>query len=74
MSKSLSESAAEILATSLGSAKKDAMPVGPGAGAQDLGGQTPTTEPEETASKATAPVKVAAKPGPGQNFAPSVKE
>jgi hypothetical protein len=74
MSKSLSESAAEILATSLGSAKKDAMPVGPGAGAEDLGGQTPTTEVEPTGPKVSAKAKEAAKPGPGQNAAPAVKE
>lgn len=62
MSKSLSESAAEILATSLGSSKKDAMPVGPGA-AVDLGGQTPTTEPEAIGAKASANAKEAPKPG-----------
>ena len=54
MKKSLSESAAEILATSLGGAKKDAMPVGPGAGAQDLGGETPTTEPTAVGAAASA--------------------
>lgn len=61
MSKSLSESAAEILAASLGSAKKE-----PSQGsnqAVDLGGQTPTSGPEDIASKATASTKEAPKPG-----------
>lgn len=68
MSKSLSESAAEILATSLGSAKKDAMPVGPGAGAQDLGGQTPTTDTTAVGAAASAAAKEA--PKPAANVAP----
>jgi hypothetical protein len=62
MSKSLSESAAEILATSLGSSKKDGMVAGPGA-AVDLGGQTPTTGPEAIGAKASANAKEAPKPG-----------
>ena len=66
MSKSLSESAAEILATSLGSAKKDPMVAGPGAGAEDLGGQTPTTEPETQGPKVSAKAKEAVTPKEGQ--------
>jgi hypothetical protein len=66
MSKSLSESAAEILATSLGSAKKDPMVAGPGAGAEDLGGQTPTTDVEATGPKVSAKAKEAVTPKEGQ--------
>lgn len=65
MSKSLSESAAEILATSLGGAKKDPMVAGPGAGAEDLGGQTPTTEPETQGPKVSAKAKEAVTPKEG---------
>lgn len=68
MKKSLSESAAEILATSLGTAKKEPMPVG-GAPVVDLGGQTPTTEPEAIGAKASANAKEA--PKPGQSGAPA---
>lgn len=60
MSKSLSESAAEILASSLG-APKDAMQSS-GAQVTDLGGQTPTTEPEAIGVKASAQAKEAPKP------------
>lgn len=75
MKKSLSESAAEILATSLGASKKDAMPVGPGAGAEDLGGQTPTTEPETQGPKVSAKAKEAVTPKEGQPLsAKAVKE
>jgi hypothetical protein len=75
MSKSLSESAAEILATSLGSAKKDPLEAGPGAGAEDLGGQTPTTEPEATGPKVSAKAKEAVTPKEGQPLsAKAVKE
>jgi hypothetical protein len=65
MSKSLSESAAEILATSLGSAKKDPIVAGPGAGAEDLGGETPTTEPVATGPKVSAKAKEAVTPKEG---------
>ena len=68
MSKSLTESAAEILATSLGSAPKDAMQAS-GAQVTDLGGQTPTTEPEAIGAKASAQAKEAPKPSAGQNVA-----
>jgi len=64
MSKSLSESAAEILSASLGAAKKDAMPVG-GAQVTDLGGQTPTTPPTAHGAVASAQAKEAPKPGEG---------
>lgn len=61
MSKSLSESAAEILATSLG-APKDAMPAGPGADV-DLGGQTPQGGADDPiGAKASANAKEAPKP------------
>lgn len=62
MSKSITESAAEILAASLGGAKKEPMVAG-GAQVQDLGGQTPTTEPEAIGAKASAAAKEAPKPG-----------
>lgn len=65
MSKSLSESAAEILATSLGSANKDPLVAGPGAGAEDLGGQTPTTPPETQGPKVSAKAKEAVTPKEG---------
>jgi len=69
MSKSLSESAAEILNASLGAAKKDAMPVG-GAQITDLGGQTPTTLP--TAHGAVASAQATEAPKPGQGDAPKL--
>jgi hypothetical protein len=62
MSKSITESAAEILKASLGSSKQDPMVSG-GAQVQDLGGQTPTTEPEAIGVKASAAAKEAPKPG-----------
>lgn len=62
MSKSLTESAAEILKASLGSAGKEPMQSGPEAGT-DLGGQTPTTEPEAIGAKAASMAKEAPKPG-----------
>ena len=68
MSKSLTESAAEILATSLGSAPKDAMQSG-GAQVTDLGGQTPTTPPDAHGAKASAQASEAPKPAAGQNVA-----
>jgi len=68
MSKSLTESAAEILSASLGGRSQDPMPNG-GAPVNDLGGQTPTTEPEAIGAKASAQAKEA--PKPGQAGAPS---
>lgn len=62
MSKSLTESAAEILKVSLGSAGKEPMKAAPES-PQDLGGQTPTTEPEAIGSKVSASAKEAPKPG-----------
>ena len=62
MSKSLTESAAEILKASLGGAVKEPMQAG-GAQVTDLGGQTPTTEPEAIGAKASAQAKEAPKPG-----------
>ena len=63
MSKSITESAAEILAASLGSSKKDPMPVG-GAAATDLGGQTPQGGADDPiGAKASAQAKEAPKPG-----------
>lgn len=67
MSKSLTESAAEILASSLG-APKDAMQSS-GAQVTDLGGQTPTTPPDAHGVKASAQAKEAPKPSAGQNVA-----
>jgi hypothetical protein len=60
-SKSLSESAAEILAASLGSAAKE--PSLGGQPAVDLGGETPTTEPTAIGAAAAANAKEAPKPG-----------
>lgn len=65
MSKSITESAAEILSASLAGAQKDPMVPGPGAGAEDLGGQTPTTEPETQGPKVSAKVKQAVTPKEG---------
>lgn len=62
MSKSLSESAAEILSASLKGAVKEPMQAG-GAQVTDLGGQTPQTEPEAIGAKASAQAKEAPKPG-----------
>ena len=69
MLKSLSESAAEILATSLG-AKKDAMPVG-GAPVDDLGGSDEKTKPEGDAIGVTAAAKAKEAPKPGTAGAPA---
>lgn len=66
-SKSLSESAAEILAASLGSAAKE--PSLGGQPAVDLGGQTPFTDPTAHGAVASANAKEA--PKPGQAGAPS---
>lgn len=70
MSKSLSESAAEILATSLGSSKKDAMPVG-GAPVDALGGSDNQSKPEGDAIGAVASAKAKEAPKPGQAGAPA---
>jgi hypothetical protein len=61
MSKSLTESAAEILSQTLGKAK-DPMQKGPG-DAEELGGQTPTTEPTAIGVTAAGKQKEAPKPG-----------
>lgn len=70
MSKSLTESAAEILATSLG-APKDAMQSS-GAQVTDLGGETPTTPVDAHGVKASAQAKEAPKPSAGQGELPAV--
>lgn len=70
MSKSLSESAAEILATSLGSIKKDAMPVG-GAAVSYLGGADTEGKPEGDAIGAVASAQAKEAPKPGQSGAPA---
>ena len=70
MSKSLTESAAEILATSLGSAKKDPMPAG-GAQSDVLGGSDNQSKPEGDAIGAAASAKASEAPKPGQAGAPS---
>lgn len=68
MSKSLSESAAEILSASLSGAGKEPMQA-VGAEVQDLGGQTVTTAPTDIGSAAAA--KIAVAPKPGQPGAPA---
>lgn len=68
MSKSLSESAAEILSASLAGTGKEPMQA-VGAEVQDLGGQTVTTAPTDIGSAAAA--KVAVAPKPGQSGAPA---
>jgi hypothetical protein len=68
MSKTLSESAAEILQASMSSAGKEPAQVMP-AEVQDLGGQTPTELPSAIGAAAAANVKVA--PKPGQEGAPA---
>lgn len=66
MSKSLVESAADILNTSLKGAGKDPMVAGPGSGAQEVGGETPdSSDLENRGARAAAPVK--------QNPPPSAK-
>jgi hypothetical protein len=62
MSKTLSESAAEILKASMSSAGKDPANVMP-TEVQDLGGQTPTELPSAIGADAAAKMSVAAKPG-----------
>jgi len=64
MSKSLTESAAEILKASLGGAVKEPMQAG-GAQVTDLGGQVPATgdKPDAIGAKASAQAKEAPKPG-----------
>jgi hypothetical protein len=62
MSKTLSESAAEILKASMAGAGKEAGHTLP-AEMDDLGGQTPTTLPTDIGAKAAADVKEAPKPG-----------
>lgn len=68
MSKSLSESAAEIMNASLAGAGKEPMQA-IGAEVQDLGGQTVTTAPTAIGSAAAA--KIAPAPKPGQSGAPA---
>ena len=68
MSKSLSESAAEILSASLAGVGKEPMQA-LGAEVQDLGGQTVTTAPTAIGSAAAA--KIAPAPKPGQSGAPA---
>jgi hypothetical protein len=60
MSKTLSESAAEILKASMSAAKEPASKLP--AEMDDLGGQTPTTAPSDIGKKASAAASVAAKP------------
>ena len=62
MSKTLSESAAEILQASMSAAGKESAQSLP-AEMDDLGGQTPTTLPTDIGAKAAADVKEAPKPG-----------
>jgi hypothetical protein len=62
MAKTLSESAAEILKASMGSAVKEPMQH-MAADVEDLGGQTPTELPTDIGAKAVAGVKEAPKPG-----------
>lgn len=63
MSKSLVESAADILNTSLKSAGKDPMVAGPGSGAQELGGEkSDSADLENMGARAAAPVKQNAQP------------
>jgi len=60
MSKTLSESAAEILKASMNAGKEPAAKLP--AEMDDLGGQTPTTAPTDIGKKAAAGVSAAAKP------------
>jgi len=60
MSKTLSESAAEILKASMSAAKEPASKLP--AEIDDLGGQTPTTAPSDIGKKAAADAKEAPKP------------
>lgn len=69
MIKSLSESAAEILATSLGAAK-DAMPVG-GAPVDNLGGSDNQSKPEGDAIGAAVSAKAKEAPKPGTAGVPA---
>jgi hypothetical protein len=62
MAKTLSESAAEILKASMGSAGKEPMQHEPNQ-VVDLGGQTPTELPSDIGVKAAADAKQAPKPG-----------
>ena len=72
MAKTLSESAAEILKASMG-AHKDAAEKLPGE-TDDLGGQTPSSLPNDYGHKASAEMKPAAKPGsPGVAAEPMKK-
>jgi hypothetical protein len=72
MAKTLSESAAEILKASM-TAGKEPMQKMP-AEVQDLGGQTPESLPDDYGHKASAGMKVAAKPGaPGVPAEPMKK-
>jgi len=61
MSKTLSESAAEILKASMNAGKEPAHSMA--ADMQDLGGQTPTTLPTDIGAKAAGASKEAPKPG-----------
>ena len=72
MAKTLSESAAEILKASMNAGKEPAAKL-PGE-MEDLGGQTPTSLPDDFGHKASAEMKVAAKPGaPGVPAEPMKK-
>ena len=72
MAKTLSESAAEILKASMGMHKDPAEKL-PGE-TEDLGGQTPTSLPDDYGHKASAEQKAAAKPGaPGVPAEPMKK-
>jgi hypothetical protein len=62
MSKTLSESAAEILRASMNAAGKEPAAKLPGE-MEDLGGQTPESLPNDYGLKASAEMKPAAKPG-----------
>jgi hypothetical protein len=62
MSKTLSESAAEILQASMSAAGKEPAQV-MASGAEDLGGQTPEQLPTDIGKKAAASAKEAPKPG-----------
>ena len=72
MAKTLSESAAEILKASMGMHKDPAEKL-PGE-TDDLGGQTPSSLPNDYGHKASAEMKAAAKPGaPGVSAEPMKK-
>jgi hypothetical protein len=73
MAKTLSESAAEILKASMNAAGKEPSQKLPGE-MEDLGGQTPSSLPDDYGHKASAEMKAAAKPGtPGVPAEPMKK-